>query len=90
MLTKKPWFKAKRFGWGWYPVTWQGWLVIVLWIPLVVWFARNIVADNMTTHSVSDFLIRAALKFLVLVVPLLIVCYATGEKPSWHWGNTKK
>ena len=22
------WFKRRKFGWGWTPVTWQGWLTI--------------------------------------------------------------
>lgn len=30
------WFKAKRFGWGWVPVTWEGWALtggygVVVW-----------------------------------------------------------
>lgn len=30
------WFKAKPFGWGWTPVTWQGWLVILVYIALIL------------------------------------------------------
>lgn len=30
------WFKSKPFGWGWTPVTWQGWLIMVLYIALIV------------------------------------------------------
>jgi predicted GH43/DUF377 family glycosyl hydrolase len=22
------WFRAKEYGWGWYPATWEGWLVL--------------------------------------------------------------
>jgi len=32
MKTKhiKPlWFKAKQYGWGWYPARWQGWLIVI-------------------------------------------------------------
>lgn len=24
----KPWFGSKKFGWGWGPASWQGWLVL--------------------------------------------------------------
>jgi hypothetical protein len=30
-----PWFGPKRIGWGWRPVTWQGWLITVA-IPVAV------------------------------------------------------
>ncbi len=26
-MTDRPWFKRKTYGWGWTPVSWQGWLV---------------------------------------------------------------
>ena len=30
------WFPAKRYGWGWgFPTTWQGWLVIALYVVLI-------------------------------------------------------
>lgn len=25
------WFRKKKYGWGWVPNSWQGWLVIFLW-----------------------------------------------------------
>lgn len=34
--SKGYWFKAKPFGWGWTPATWQGWLIMVLYIALIV------------------------------------------------------
>ena len=31
MITKRPWFGPKRnFGWGWTPVSWQGWLATLV------------------------------------------------------------
>jgi len=31
------WFPAKHYGWGWgFPITWQGWLVLIAYILLVV------------------------------------------------------
>lgn len=26
---RRPWFRPKRFGFGWTPATWQGWLVTI-------------------------------------------------------------
>ena len=33
------WFKAKLYGWGWTPVTWQGFSVTLGYIALVFLFA---------------------------------------------------
>ena len=37
MLTSRPWFVARRrFGWGWQPSTWQGWLVTAVYLAAVL------------------------------------------------------
>jgi hypothetical protein len=73
------WFPAKRYGWGWGPPTmWQGWVV------LIVWFAAIAIAALllMPAHVV------AFLGFnLLMIVLLLMICYAKGEPPSWRWGG---
>lgn len=83
MENKKLWFKAKNYGWGWYPVSWQGWLVIALYtmglVPHIINASRQ--------HSGSDFLIGFSIPFVINTVFLLIICYARGEKPRWRWGK---
>ena len=35
--TRKYWFPAKRYGWGWGPPSaWQGWAVLVTYLVLVL------------------------------------------------------
>jgi hypothetical protein len=37
MITKRPWFGPKRyFGWGWTPVSWEGWAVTALFLVVVI------------------------------------------------------
>ena len=35
-LMGRPWFRRRRIGFGWRPVTWQGWLVTLVAVALVV------------------------------------------------------
>lgn len=36
MISKRPWFAPKEYmGWGWRPVSWQGWLVTAAFIAAV-------------------------------------------------------
>lgn len=81
---KKHWFIRKQYGWGWQPVTWQGWLVVLLYTIAI---ARSfLIADN-KSHSSSDTLINFALPFIFWTLILIFICYKTGEKPKWQWGS---
>jgi hypothetical protein len=84
MVKNNYWFKAKRYGWGWYPSTWQGWLVMVLYAGVLVLKFRHIDA---LSHSGSDTLIGFFLPFVITTTILIIVCYLTGERPRWRWGD---
>jgi hypothetical protein len=74
------WFLAKRYGWGWgFPITWQGWLVFVAFLILVVVGAFLLPPRQM----LLAYLIYVA----VLSIGLLGVCWLKGEPPRWRWGG---
>lgn len=80
------WFKRKTFGWGWVPVTWQGWAVIGLWLVAVLLFAFTLNENSSPREVAFTFILP-----LVFLTGLLIrVCYKKGEKPRWQWGIPKK
>ena len=81
---KKFWFKAKNYGWGWMPSSWQGWLVLVMYFIFNIRVFRSI--DSLS-HSNSDTLMNFSLPFFLSTVILVIICYVTGEKPEWRWGK---
>jgi len=84
------WFKAKLYGFGWVPVKWQGWLVIIIYIGLILTLAisrEEAIIGN--PDSGSNFL-TFALPIIVLTTLLLIIAYKKGEKPRWQWGPKKE
>jgi hypothetical protein len=81
---KKVWFKAKRYGYGWYPATWQGWLIILIYVGLIIADFRRIDAVQ---HSGSDTLINWVPDSVLLTILLLVICVKTGEKAKWRWGG---
>ncbi len=81
---KKYWFKSKRYGWGWTPSTWQGWLIMFAALAVIVINAINI---DRGSHSVSDTLIGASVPTVLVVAVLILICFLTGEKPRWRWGG---
>lgn len=76
------WFKRKLYGWGWTPVTWQGWAVIGLWLAAVFLLAFTLDEHSPPQEVVFTFL----LPLLFLTALLIRICYKKGEKPRWQWG----
>ena len=77
---KKFWFPAKRYGWGWGPPNcWQGWLVILAFIALLVCGAFVLRPDK---HPVLFIGYTVSLSII-----LSVICYFKGEKPGWRWGG---
>lgn len=84
MENRKIWFRAKKIGWGWTPITWEGWIVTILYIIPIVQFS---ILANQESHSSGDFVIDLSIPFVINTIFLLIICYAHGEKPGWNWGK---
>ncbi len=82
------WFAAKRFGWGWTPIAWQGWLAILIYICLLLRDVLDTVAyDTTISHSGSDTLLYFAPSFLLYTTLLMLLCYGKGQKPHWNWSS---
>lgn len=78
---KKLWFRAKRFGYGWYPGSWEGFLVLALYlcvVMLLVWHGRELSAG-------ISVLTQIIFPSLSATAALLLCCYLTGETAYWNW-----
>ncbi len=84
---KAYWFRAKRYGWGWYPSTWQGWTVILLYAIILFFIFLTLDSE---LHSPIETMKQFFPIELVLTAILIVVCYIKGERPSWRWGDKKK
>jgi len=80
---KKVWFKAKRYGWGWYPATWQGWLILLAFGVIIT--AMSFVFEKDATNFLWEYLTFV----FVCSCILIFICYKTGEKAEWRWGDKK-
>ena len=81
---KKIWFKTKRYGWGWVPITWEGWLSVAVFVVLQVANAQRL---ELMSNSPSDTVVIFLVETTLLVIALVALCYWKGEKPSWRWGD---
>lgn len=83
MQGRKRWFKAKSYGWGWTPATWQGWAIVAGYAAVVA-----LCAVIMTMRPLFDLMYGAAMLLAVLAtIGIALVAYETGDPPGWHWGD---
>lgn len=80
----KIWFKAKRYGWGWYPATWQGWAVLAIYLVVVI-ASIPALDDSTGEPSVAYYVL-----VLLATANLIFISYRKGEKPRWRWGDKDK
>ncbi len=84
----KLWFKAKTYGWGWYPVSWEGWLVTGVFAALAALPAPLLASLGFVNDRTGLLFTLVFLLYIALITALLLwVCYRTGEKPRWRWGD---
>lgn len=83
---KHLWFKRKWYGWGWTPVTWQGWSISLLYVILIMAFALTI--DDMSPPR--EIVLTFILPVTLLTITFIRIAYKTGEKPKWQWGGEDK
>lgn len=81
---KTLWFKAKNYGYGWYPATWQGWTVLLVWVAL---FAGIVSSLNLLYPTGWLAPILSVLIGSLLTAALIAISWKMGERPQWRWGQ---
>lgn len=84
-MSSKYWFKRRRYGLGWIPVTWQGWLTVVVFLVIVIGGAFLLPPKNSKNASAAVVLyilaVLAALNFFIAI------SLRKGPVPKWRWGK---
>ena len=83
----KLWFRARDYGWGWTPVSTEGWLVMLVFVAAISfgawWFTSSLRSGADPQRATILFLVWVA----VAVAALIAIAWATGERPRWRWGK---
>lgn len=92
---QKRWFKAKEYGWGWTPVSIEGWIAtlvfalgyVFLIISYLGWLGAATEAHQVNYREVALSTLEFLTAFVLLTYALTRVCTRFGEAPSWRWGK---
>lgn len=79
------WMKRRRYGWGWVPITWQGWLFTLLQTVILLIAASQI--PRRPAQPSKEQLMRLIITLLCVSISLVLVGSRTGPKPHWRWGK---
>jgi hypothetical protein len=93
------WFKARRYGWGWTPASAEGWIVtIIVGVSLIAgnYLIARLGRPPGEIHALDDLMPRLPASAVIVAVivwnalvliPTLWICWKTGERPRWRWGD---
>ncbi|MEX0791171.1 MAG: hypothetical protein WD178_10390 [Actinomycetota bacterium] len=83
--TTKYWFKRRRYGYGFMPVTWQGWAAVVGYMIVVIGMASAfLVAPEEVAAKEAGFF---AIFFVTATSGLILLSLSKGPRPRWRWGS---
>ena len=81
---EKYWFKRKRYGWGWTPATWQGWLSVSVFVSVLLLASLSLLPEQ-NPQPAKFVLVAVAATFC-----FLMLCVRTGESLRFQWGDKNK
>lgn len=80
------WFKRRRYGFGWTPVTREGWLALGLYLAAVLGGA--LVLGKLKASNPPQWTTTAYLSIvLVLTIGFIAIAVIKGPTPRWRWGR---
>ena len=78
-ITKKAWFGKRILGWGYRPISLEGWLITVV-------FLIAIIADHVYNHKTT----KGYAILAIIMVIFLIIAYLTSDAPgSMAWDKLR-
>lgn len=87
---KNYWFKARRYGWGWTPVTWQAWFLIAIYMLVVTGAAVMLLPSTKSEPANIVGIVAFVLIFLSATFLLIGISMLKGERPGWRWNDKNK
>lgn len=79
------WFKRRRYGYGWTPVTWQGWASVGGFLAVVL------IVTPFAAAAESDGVRWLYLNFVFSAMLFLVgISLSKGPLPRWRWGKSAR
>lgn len=84
---RQKWFRAKTYGYGWYPAAWQGWIVTLTFIFMIVLTMMIFQFLTLKFPEIHNFIWVYLIIVFSLSGTLVYIAYKKGERARWQWGK---
>jgi hypothetical protein len=82
----KFWFKPKAYGYGATPTTWEGWVVVAVYVAVLLVCVLALRAHEKTLWN----FVAAGAAFAVVTAAMIWISAIKTHGPwQWHWGDTE-
>ncbi len=68
----------KRHGWGWVPISWEGWAVTAGFIAYTIFISTGM---DKSVSPTSEWWMQLGIGIIVFIM----IAYQTGPSPRWRW-----
>lgn len=75
-MRNKYWFRKRKYGWGWTPSTWEGWLITLIFLCVYLYVALTMSDEAVAEEGMFRILF---LPLLALVILFLAIVWKKGE-----------
>ncbi len=86
-MKRQYWFKAHTSGYGWYPSSWQGWIVLLSYVVFLIVSVNQLAQIS---KDIPALLINLFPRFLMASAILIILTYLKGESITWGLKGKKQ
>ncbi|HEX4662030.1 MAG TPA: hypothetical protein VH144_00275 [Candidatus Saccharimonadales bacterium] len=88
MGERKPWFRTRTYGNGWYPASIEGWLAITVWLLVIIGSTMVLLALQLRTTDPTHTSVGFAVWMLIAAADtavLFILSRKKGERLQLPW-----
>jgi len=88
-MPQKFWFKPKRYGYGFYPISWEGWLSVLCYLAVLFLaaYTNNLFSCEISTKEGMRFIFDL---ILITTIASLLFYPKTKGPLKWNWGRENK
>lgn len=77
--------KRRRYGWGWTPVKWQGWLLIGMQLA-IIFVAITFLPTKSVQPTPTELLAFFAI-VVFAIATIILISFINSPAPAWRWGK---
>lgn len=86
-MSERAWFKPKKFGYGYTPAGWEGWLAVMVYALVLAGGIALIVHLIAPAQDIWEILLTIAWTAVTTIAFMAVAAPRTEGEIRWRWGR---